>query len=142
MEKRWVNRKIDLALLTTHIGNLFKEKDFEAIKGEIPTGHQILAEGSPRFRFDGYASVTIEGKPDDFSVKLEHCEAERKGSLAPILMTTMFFGGYFLSRKLRSAEEWTELEKEFWNYVDNAVLRLGNSVRDSPCPPSGQDRLT
>jgi len=71
MEKRWTDKNTDLATLTDRIGDFFKERDFEAIKGEIPSGYSILAENSPKFRLDGYVSVAIEGKPDDLSVKLE-----------------------------------------------------------------------
>lgn len=126
MQKRWANKNIDLVLLTTYIGNFFKERDFEAIKGETPNGYQILAENSPYFRLDGYVSVAIEGKPDDFTIKLELCR-EGKRSLAPLLLTTMFVGGYFLSKKLRSDEHWMRLEKEFWRHLDNFLLYLSNS---------------
>lgn len=131
MQKRWENRNIDLVLLTTHIGNFLKEKDFEAIKGEIPNGFLIFAENSPHFRLDGYVSVTIEGKPDDFTIKLELCREEKR-SLTPLLLTTMFVGGYFLSRKLRSDEDWMRLEKEFWRLLDKLLL-LSAYPGDSVC---------
>ncbi len=133
MEKKWINRRIDLALFTTSIGNFFKENDFEAIKGDISTGHQILAEGSSRFRLDGYVSVIIEGKPNDFSVKLELCKEGKRSSFTPILLTTMFLGGYFLTRKLKSEEDWMKLERAFWRHVDNVLLNLNNSAQDSFC---------
>lgn len=127
MEKRWIDKNVDLSLLTTHLGSFFKERDFEAIKGKTPKGHQILAENSPRFRLDGYVSVTIEGKPGDFVVKLELCKEGKRGSATPILLTTMLVGGYFLSRKLKAEENWMKLEKEFWRHIDNVILHLNNS---------------
>lgn len=131
MKKRWTNKNVDLASLTTYIGNFFKERDFEAIKGEKPTGYHIFAENSPYFKLDGYVSVTIEGKPDDFTVKLELCKEGKKRALTPILLTTMFLGGYFLSKRLRSEEDWMKLEKEFWKHLDNIVPYLNNSTADS-----------
>jgi hypothetical protein len=122
MEKRWTNKNIDLTLLTDRIGDFFKERDFEAMKGETATGYQILAEDSPRFRVGGCVSVTIEGKSDDFTVKLELFKKEKKRSLTPILATTLFLGGYFLKSKLRSEEDWMKLEKEFWRYLSNLML--------------------
>jgi hypothetical protein len=122
MEKRWTNKNVDLTLLTTRIGDFFKERDFEAMKGKTATGYQILAEDSPIFRLGGFVSVTIEGKPDDFTVKLELCQKEKKRSFAPILLTTMFLGGYFLKSRLRSEEDWMKLEKEFWRYLGNLML--------------------
>lgn len=135
MEKTWTNKNVDLALLTTQIGNFFKEKDFNAIKGETQTGYQILAEDSPHFTLDGYVCVTIEGNPNRFAVKLEPGRKERKFSNLPDRLTTMFIGGYFLTRRLRAQEDWMTLEKEFWRHVDNAMLYLNNSLRDSSLPP-------
>lgn len=126
MEKRWMNKGVDLASLTTQIGNFFKERDFEAIKGQTSEGYNIFAEDSPHFKLDGYISVTIEGKPNDFIVKLELCQ-KKKHLLAPILLTTMFFGGYPLLKKLKSEEEWIKLEKEFWSHLNNMVISLTNS---------------
>ena len=131
MKKRWTNKNVDLALLTTHTGMFFKERGFEAIKGEKPTGFHIFAENSPHFRLDGYVSVTIEGKPNDFTVKLELCNKRKKRTFTPILLTTMFFGGYFLSKRLRSEEDWMKLEKEFWKHLDNIMLYLNNSTGNS-----------
>jgi hypothetical protein len=122
MEKRWTNKNVDLALLTARIGNFFKERDFEAVKGETATGYHIFAEDSPHFRLDGCVSVTIEGKPDDFIVKLELFKEGKKRSFTPILLTTMFLSGYFLTKKLRSEEDWMRLEKEFWKHLDTLML--------------------
>lgn len=131
MEKRWTDENVDLVLLTTRIGNFFKERDFEAIKGETPTGYHIFAENSPGFKLVGYVSVSIEGKPNDFAVKLELCNEGKRRFLAPVLLTTMFLGGYFLTRRLKSEEDWMKLEKEFWKYLDNVILYLNNSSRSS-----------
>ena len=131
MEKTWIDKNVDLGLLTTQIGNFFKERDFSAIKGETPSGYQILAEDSPRFRLDGYVSVTIEGNPDHFTVKLEPSKKEKKYSNLPDKLTTMFIGGYFLLKRLRSEEDWMTLEKEFWRHVDNIMLYIDNSLPDS-----------
>jgi hypothetical protein len=122
MEKKWTNKNVDLALLTARIGNFFKERDFEIIRGETAEGYNVFAEDSPSFRLEGYVSVTIEGKPEDFMVKLELCQKEKKGSFTPILLTTMFLSGYFLKKKLRSEEDWMRLEKEFWTYLDKLML--------------------
>lgn len=68
MHRNWQEKNVDLELLTSRIGDFFKVKDFEAVKGEIPTGYQIFAQNSPYFKISGYLSVTVEGKPDDFTV--------------------------------------------------------------------------
>lgn len=128
MQKNWTGKNVDLTELTTRISGFFKEKDFEAIKGEIPTGHQILADDSPYFKINGYVNVTIKGKPNDFVVKLEHCRKDKHPRFVSIFLITMFGGGYFFSRQLKSQEAFMKLEKEFWKYVENAILHLTNSA--------------
>lgn len=122
-----MNKGVDLALLIDYIGNFFKRMDFEAIKGKTQKGYNIFAEDSPKFKLDGYISVAIEGEPNDFIVKLELCQKAKRHSLTPILLTTMFFGGYMLLKKLRAEEDWKRFEKEFWNHVDNTIIFLTNS---------------
>lgn len=123
MEKTWKNQSVDLALLTTRIGDFFKEKDFEAIKGKTATGYQILAEDSPYFKLQTYVSVIIEGEPNDFIVKLQIGEKEeKKRRFNPsALLMSLLGGGYFLSRELRADEAWLKLKKEFWRHVDSVV---------------------
>jgi len=132
MQKRWKGKKVNLALLTTRIGDFFKVKNFEAIKGKTPTGYQIFAERSPYFKIVGYVSVTVEGTPNDFVVKFDFCTNREKHSFPrSIFLETMLFGGYLLSRRLKSEEAKLKLEKEFWGHVENVVLQLGNSAEFS-----------
>lgn len=132
MQKRWKGRNVNLALLTTRIGDFFKVKDFEAIKGKTPTGYQILAEGSPHFRIDGYVNVTVEGTLGDFVVKFDQCAGNKKHIFSPsVFLEAMFFGGFFLSRRLKSEEDRLKLEKEFWRHVENVVLQLSDSAKFS-----------
>jgi hypothetical protein len=132
MHKNWKEKNVDLALLTTRIGDFFKVNDFEAVKGTISTGYQIFAENSPYFKINGYVSVTIEGTPEDFTVNFELCTDKKKRDLPhSIFLESMFLGGYFILRRLKSEEAWLKLEKEFWRHVENAVLRLSNYAKDS-----------
>jgi len=93
MQKNWKEKNVDLESLAVHIGNFFKVKDFEAVKGEIPTGYQIFAGDSPYFKINGYVSVTVEGKPNNFVVEFKLC-TDKKGSRLPgsILLESMFIG--------------------------------------------------
>lgn len=133
MQRNWIEKNVDLALLATDIGNFFKEKEFEAIKEEIPTGYQILAEDSPHFKIQGYVSISIEGKPQDFNVKLDHCGKKEYSRFSSFLLRTIG-GGYLVMEELKSKDAWRELEKQFWRYVENLVLRLSNSAEFSTRP--------
>ena len=130
MQKRWSNKNVDLELLTGCIGDFFKEKEFDAVKGESSNGYQILAENSPRFELNGYLSVTVKGDPNDFVVALDfYGEKKRKGLMVGPLTMALFGGGIFLSRRLKSEENWIKFEREFWDYVDNALMRLADSAK-------------
>jgi hypothetical protein len=132
MQKNWKEKNIDLVLLTTRIGDFFKAKDFQAIKGEIPTGYQILAEDSPYFKINGYITVTVEGASNDFVVKFDLCTKDKNRGISPsMFLESMFIGGYFILKRLKSDEALLKLEKEFWIYAENAVLQLSNSAKDS-----------
>ena len=132
MHRNWQEKNVDLELLTSSIGDFFKVKDFETVKGEIPTGYQIFAQNSPIFKISGYLSVTIEGKPNDFTVDFKLCTDKKKPDMPhSVLLESMIFGGYFISRRLKSEETLLRLEKEFWRHVENAVLQLSNSTHSS-----------
>jgi hypothetical protein len=131
LRKNWTGRNVDLPLLTTRIGDFFKAKDFDAIRGEIPTGYQILAQDSPFYKIIGCMSVTIEGKPNDFFIDFVlDVDQKKRGLPRSIFFEQMLFGGYLLSRKIKSEEAWSRLEKEFWVYVENVVTQLVNSTEN------------
>ena len=128
MERRWEMKNVDLEMLTVRIGDFFKERDFEAIGEKNPTNYQILAKNSPIFRLLGHVSVIIEGKPEDFVIKLEFCEKRRRYEKYAFLLN-LFGGGYSVLQEAKSDEAWMKLEKEFWQHVENLVLHLTNTAK-------------
>ncbi|MEM3459530.1 MAG: hypothetical protein QXN36_01880 [Candidatus Bathyarchaeia archaeon] len=131
MQKSWTDRNVNLELLVDQIGEFFKEKDFNAVKGTTDKGYQIFADDSKYYKIDGYVSVSIEGKPEKFSITFELCKEEHKRKLpASIMLVTMFGGGYFLRKQLKSDEEWLKLKRDFWIYVDKTVSNLTNTMQD------------
>ncbi|MBS7270099.1 MAG: hypothetical protein KIH10_14840 [Candidatus Freyarchaeota archaeon] len=125
-----MNKQVSLATLAARIGEFLKNKDFEAIKGQTKNGYEIFAGNSPQFKIDGYINVTIEGEPNNFSVKFEHCTL-RKKRYFPVLFSTLIFGGYPLIKSMKSAEDWIRLKRDFWTYVDNVILQLTGSENQS-----------
>lgn len=130
MQRNWTEKNVNLSLLATHIDNFFKEKGFETTREEVPTGYQILAENSQYFKIQGYVRVTIEGRPQDFNVELDHCGKQKYSGFSSLLLR-MIGGGYLVLRELKSEDTWRELEKQFWRHVENIVLRLSNSAEIS-----------
>jgi hypothetical protein len=127
MQRKWSGKNVDLALLANHIGNFFKMWDFEAVKGEVPNGYQIIAANSPNFRTEGYICLTIEGKPDDFVIKCDLCKDNNDYFLLFNPLIRMFVGGYWFLRKLKSNEAWRKFEKELTQYVESVVSYLNGS---------------
>ncbi len=129
MEKTWKGKNVSLDLFTAYVGEFFKTRDFEAIRGETPTGYHIFASDSPHCKLEGYVSVSVEGKPEDFTVKIDLCSKAKKSAFhPPTFLVTMFTGGYFFLRRLKSDEAWLKLEKEFWQHVENNILHLTGSA--------------
>jgi len=131
MERKWDMKNVDLELLTVKLGGFFKERKFEVIGEKTPTNYQITAGKSPSFKLLGVANVIIEGKPDDFSVKLELQERRRRYSGYGSFLLSLFGGGILLRQEAESDEAWMRLEKEFWQYVENLVLNLANTAKSS-----------
>lgn len=129
MERKWSMKNVDLNLLTVKIGDFFKERNFEVLGEKTPTNYQVTADNSPYFKLLGFVSVIIEGKPDDFILKLELCEKKRRYSKYGSLLLGLLGGGYFVRREMESDEAWEKLEKEFWLFVENAVLQLANTAK-------------
>ena len=127
MQRSWNGRNVDLALFTACISDFFKEKDFEVVNEEISTGYQILAEGPLYIKLLGYLTVTIEGSPDDFAVKIDRRREKTHHMFSPLLLN-MFGGGYLFLQKLKSDEAWIKLTREFWEHVENTVLHLTNTA--------------
>jgi len=128
MERRWVAKNVDLGLLANSIVDFLKTLDFEIVSGETASEHAIFAGDSPHFPIDDHISVTIQGKPEDFVVKMELNDGKKKRSLfvSPLLMS-LIGAGFLLSRRFKSEEAWLKLEKEFWRHLGNIIVQLTDS---------------
>jgi len=128
MERRWVAKNVDLGLLANSIVDFLKTLDFEIVSGETVSEHAIFAGDSPHFPIDDHISVTIQGKPEDFVVKMELNDGKKKRSLfvSPLLMS-LIGAGFLLSRRFKSEEAWLKLEKEFWRHLGNIIVQLTDS---------------
>lgn len=124
MEKKFTKKDTNIKTLTQHICNFLKEKDFEIMKGESDKGYQILAANSPHYRTRQVLNITIEGKPNNFTIRLEPAEKKKRKSTRSIWLMQMLGGGILLAEQWKSEEAWTKLEKEFWNYADNIMQHL------------------
>jgi hypothetical protein len=129
MEKKFINKNTDIKTLTQHICNFLEGKDFEIMKGESENGYQIFAANSPHYRTRQVLNITIEGKPNNFTIKLEPAEKKKRKLTRSIWLMQMLGGGFLLAEQWKSEEAWTKLEKEFWNYTDNSMQHLADPVK-------------
>lgn len=123
MRKDWQNLHMDLNALTKQVIQFLDSADFGTIiDEETERGHKVTAGESSRYKMRESISVTIEGKPDDFWVKLESTK-EHKGSKVPLMIASMFGGGYLLLRDLKSDEAMLKFERDFWKEMNSMVTQ-------------------
>jgi hypothetical protein len=125
MQKKW-NGLIDIELLTNKIVEYFVKKDFEINKIKMPDGYQIIASGSQYLNIEGYVVVCVKEADRGFSVNVEHSgDVGGIGEISrSLILTTLFGGGYFLLRKLKSREAWLTFNKKLWEYINKTVQEL------------------
>jgi len=129
MQRRWSGRNVDLGKFSSCLCEFFSERDFNVRKEDVSGGFRIFAEGSSVFELDGYVSVDVEGCPSDFVVALNfYRKGRRRGFPTGPLTMALFGGGWLFLQHLKREENWVKLEKEFWRYVENVLLRLSNSA--------------
>ena len=129
MRSQWIAKNVDLNILTERIKPFFHETDFETAVEGIQQGYLIRAVSKiPNLRLK--ITVRIRGRPNDFMVEFL---AGGKGgylSLSMIVgyLTTMFGGGYLISREAQKQENLDVLENDFWRHTDMQVADLVDSA--------------
>jgi hypothetical protein len=112
-----------LGLLIDSIGDFFAHKGFK-IEKDLSSGEYTLLVRPPAVS-DVREELTVKliGDSKDFVVDFLQCEKSRS-SIRLGYITAMFGGGSFLLKGLKSREALERLEKEFWAYVQDAIVRL------------------
>lgn len=125
MQKRWLNQNVNIGTLTHELIGFFDAKKFDITALKTETGYEIIAGNSPQYKMNSKILVTIDGKPNDFSIKLElHSEKKTENFAFPPILTTMFGGGYFLLKRLKSDETWMVFKKDFWSHANSIVAHI------------------
>lgn len=129
MKNRWLEKNVDLNMLAERIRPFFHETDFETTVEKIQEGYIIRADSKiPNLRLK--ISVKILGRPNDFVV--EFSAGSKGGFFSPSMiagfLTTMFGGGYLVSREARKQETVDVLENDFWRHTEMQVADLVGSA--------------
>lgn len=121
MQKSWKDLNVNLSNLLQKIIQFFESNKFNNVTAlKTETGYEVIAGDSNRYKMQNDVSVTIEGKPDDFTVDLTSSKEQRTSTL-PLILTSMFGGGYFLLKNFRSDEAMQKLERDFRAEIDKMV---------------------
>jgi len=130
VQRNWKDMNVNLSNLVQEIIQFFESNEFNNVTAlETETGYQVIAGDSKHYKMENDVSATIEGKPDDFTVSLTSCKIEKKFAL-PLILTSMFGGGYFLLKNLRSEEAMQKLERDFTGKIDSMIAQ----TQEPTCP--------
>ena len=129
MKKQWVEKNVDLDTLAERIGSFFHEIDFETMVEKMQEGCMIQAVSRiPNLKLR--IGVKILGQPDDFAV--EFSAGGKGGYFSPSMivgyLTTIFGGGYLVSREAKKREALDMLENDFWKHTQMQVADLVDSA--------------
>lgn len=127
MQGRWVGKNVDLALLSERIENFFKDKGFKTAKDWSPPEYTISARPQRGIGILGRVIIRVLGDSNDFLIEFS-TSGHSRSAIRSGFLTTMFGGGILLLRGLKSQEALEKLEKEFWVYVEEAVMHLIKST--------------
>jgi hypothetical protein len=115
-------KNVDLKWLTKHMAQFFETRKFEEIVAvQNATGFEIVAGNSSKYKIKSDLKVRIRRDTEGFSVSLEPTKEINKRNY-PVMLATLFGGGYFFLKDIRADESWNRIEREFWREVSAAVM--------------------
>jgi hypothetical protein len=123
VQRNWKDLNVNLSNLVQKVIQFFESREFNDITAlKTETGYEVIAGDSRHYKMENNVSVTIEGKPEDFTISLTSCKEEKRPTL-PLILTSMFGGGYFLLKNFRSEEAMQKLERDFREKIDDMVTQ-------------------
>lgn len=122
-QKRWVEKNVNLNLLSENIESFFDGKEFETKKDKLAEGYKISIVPQHVRNMKDDINIKILGHSDDFMVEFSTGELSSSSTMLG-LSTVMFGGGIFVLRGLRLRKTLERLEKEFWVYVEETIADM------------------
>lgn len=132
MQRVWSKRNVNLNLFKEKIREFLEKNAFDVVANESQNTYHLLASGSPNYQIDGQVSLTLEGTPEDFSIRLEQERKSRirKHSL-PITLAASLGFGLALREEFDPNEAFLDLRRDLWAFADRAVINLTGSAQAS-----------
>ena len=120
MQSRWIKRNVDLKLLSETLESFFKDRGFLTSVQCSPGQFRIKAIPASTHSLCEDIVICIKGEPNDFLVSFE---AGRRSRLFVRLgwLTSIFGGGIFLSKGMKSLEELEKIEEAFWRFLSEKI---------------------
>lgn len=124
MLKHWVNRNVDLDLLSGYIERFLEDRGFKTMKSGVSGECTIQGITRPSGGLVVKVVVRVLGAPNDFSVEFGGDEGKhtRLGNVFGSILT-LFGGGFLLSQSLKRQEKLDKLERKFSIFVEEMVDR-------------------
>ena len=124
MRDHWLGKNVNLDALVELLKQFFEEKKFRVSVENTSKEYKIRAAPKSGSQLVDILEIIVRGEPDDFWVEFgtesDNTKVyKRYGGLAQLCG-----GGFFLSKGLKSQEEFDRLEREFWNFIDEKLASL------------------
>ncbi|MEM0006919.1 MAG: hypothetical protein QXR89_01450 [Candidatus Bathyarchaeia archaeon] len=109
-------------------------EDFDITVYQEEKGYTIIAENSQKYEINGSINIQIKGEPNNFSINIAE-KSEKSTYGIPPLLSTMFGGGYFLLKRLKSEEKYIEFTKNFWQNVNKILFEIKTTEGERVAEP-------
>ena len=129
MKIQWLEKNVDLSMLTERIRPFFHDLDFETSLEKVQEGYVIQAVSKiPNLQLR--INVNVLGGPNDFTV--EFLFGGKGGYFSPSMvagyLTSIFGGGYLIHGEAKRLEALGMLESRFWKHLQMQVADLAGSA--------------
>jgi hypothetical protein len=122
VEKRWINKNIDLNLLCDQLGGFLRKKGFKTSKSQVKFGFDVVG-AFPKELYSYEILVQIRGSPDSFVLKLTL--RDQAGLFQKLSsLSALFGGGALVLKSLKSQELFDKVEEEFWVFAEETVEKM------------------
>ena len=123
MNSHYVDKEINLSLLSKWVENFFVRKGFRTRREVVAKEYRIVSKPTHVHEIIGVTTVLISGDPKDFTIKF--FSGSRSDAYIKFgRLTSLVGGGTLFLRGLKSQENEERLERNFWIYIEGMVNSL------------------
>jgi len=124
---RWINKNVDFEKLIETIRAFFEKRGLNIEEYHENNRWNLFVKLRHSSRT---VEVKIEGSPQNFTIEGLFLDRNQPSCKSQIF-SPLFGGGLILLNEIRYRETLANLEKEFTNFLENAVINLTNSGKAS-----------